>query len=165
MAEPLITSTELQNRVTPGTWQAVFNDFNTGEDNEEADLQIRQDASSKVRATLGPSFPLQELISTNEVFASELRRLTLDVAHAMCAQRRPRLFPELDAFELMKQAERQLEQVRSGYATLASDPDQPTPGAGGSGSGSGGAIRVVTTGRTDANGRPLRFQDDWGDYG
>lgn len=163
--DPLITSEQLELRLTPPVYVRVFNDFNTGQVNRPAELQLREDASSKVRGALANTYPVDDLIAENEVYATELRRITLDVAHALCAQRNPTVIL-LDGFALMEQAEKELEKIREGITTLGSD----TPTDGGSGSGStttSTPTRVVTltSGRVLCNGRPQRNSDDWGDFG
>lgn len=163
MADPLITSEELQNRISPALWSMVFNDHNTGDENEPADYQLRADASSKVRATLGPNFPLEDLVANNPIYAEELRRLTLEVAHAMCAMRRPRLFPELDPFQLDEHATKQLIAIREGIMQLATDPEQGA-GDAGAGDAAGGAVRTILTVRHKVGDRPIRFQENWGDF-
>lgn len=133
--EPLITSEELELRLSPPNYRKVFNDWGTSEVSQKAEEQMRADASSKVRGELANAYSMDELVSTNESIGSELRRITLDVAHGMCAIRAPRIFPDVDGFSMIEQAEKELSKIRDGKTSLSSNPEAEA----GSGSDSGGS--------------------------
>lgn len=110
----LFTAEHLRRRLSPMVVQRVFDDYESGTEDAEAISQLIEDASNKVRAMLGPVYD-QALL--DPATAPELRRLGLDVAYAMAAQRHPEVL-RIDGFELMKQAERELKHVRSGISNL-----------------------------------------------
>lgn len=128
--EPLFTKDELELRLTKSVFRRVFNDNDTGEPDEPAELQLRQEASSKVRGALSNTYDIEALSAENVEFATELRRLGLDVGQAMCAQRSPGIVP-VDGFALMKQANDELKELREAKISLVSAPDDgsgtPTP--------------------------------------
>lgn len=129
--EPLITTAHLSNRLSKSTHTRVFNDNDTGEFDTEAEKQLRLDASTKVRGAL-PNIPIEELIASNETVSEELRRITLDVAHAMCALRSP-LVIKIDALGLMDLAEKDLLRLRNSQITLVTNPDDEDPDEDGEG--------------------------------
>lgn len=128
--EPLFTTEQLELRLTKSVFRRVFNDNDVGEPDDPAVLLLRQEASSKVRGALSNTYDIEALSAENVEFATELRRLGLDVAHAMCAQRSPGIVPT-DGFALMKQANQELIDLREAKISLVSAPDDgsgtPTP--------------------------------------
>ncbi|HWA29123.1 MAG TPA: hypothetical protein VG734_25965 [Lacunisphaera sp.] len=120
---------ELELRLSKPVHGRVFNDHDLGEVEENADFQLRIDASSKVRGALANTYDIDTLVATNAVFRNELRRITLDVAHAMCAIRNPAVI-KIDGFSLMAQCERELQQLRDAKTSLVSDTGDESGGGG-----------------------------------
>ncbi len=114
----LITPEQLENRVGVEILKRVFDDYNLGEPSAAAVIQICEDASSKVRASVGQDYDLDALTPAAAAnTAIELRRITLDCAHAMIAQRHPGAF-KLDGWTMMEQVDRDLKAIRLGQASL-----------------------------------------------
>jgi len=114
----LITPEQLENRIGVEIVKRIFDDYNVGEASSQAVRQLCEDASSKVRASVGQDYDLDAL--TPQAAAStaiELRRIALDCAHAMAAQRHPGAI-KLDGFAMMEQVNLDLKAIRLGQASL-----------------------------------------------
>lgn len=120
MATSLITRVELENRLGRTTVQRLSDDNNDGVADKSVVDQILADASSKVRGALGPWYDSATTDSANAAVAEELRRIALDAAVAMAAERRPTIV-KLDHVEKMKQVDRDLTRIQNGRSNLGAD--------------------------------------------
>lgn len=152
MAEPIITKAQLVARLGQAQFVRVFDDNNDGVGDRLSELQIRQDASGKVRGAIGLVFDVDQL---TEETSYELTRVTLDVAEAMAARRRPTIL-QMDWVEAMKLANADLDKLRKGMSNLGTkDPPEPAANHG---------VRI-TSGNVDSpDCIPRRFSDDWGSF-
>lgn len=119
MADPLITQAQLEARLSSDAVSRIYDDNSDGVADSEPLLQLRKDASSKVRSKLGPSVNVDNLDPATH---DEVVRITLDVAHAMAAQRFPEVL-RIDGFALMRQAEKDLSEIRTGEADLGTEDE------------------------------------------
>jgi phage gp36-like protein len=124
VATPLITRAQLEERLSVATVRRIFDDNNDGTADSGPLTRLLTDASSKLRATLGPLYDLDKL---DPATSDELVRISLDIAHAYAAQRHPE-FVRVDGFKLMQQAEKELEKIRAGLANLGTK-GTPEPAA------------------------------------
>lgn len=149
MADPLITPAELVTRIGEALAVRVFDDDADGVADEPPMLAICADVSSKVRGALRGVYELVEL--DGEV-QHELKRIALDLAHVMTAQRRPDKL-RADWPEMLKAANADLMNIRKGLTAL----DAEVPVA----ANSGGVVLSL-----DRETRlPIRrFFDDTGDF-
>lgn len=122
--EPLFNNDQLIARIGQSVVTKIFDDNDDGNPDDAPLDQLAADAASKVRGALGPVYAAAMLVSGP---ATELRRIALDVAHAMAAIRHPG-FIKIDGFMMMKQADADLKQVRLTMANLGTD-DAPEPAA------------------------------------
>ena len=152
MADPLITDEQLTARLSASVVRRLLDDDNDGTGDTDIMLQLRKDASAKVRGHIGPVYDPDTL---EENIVDEIVRITLDVAQAMAAQRHPEVM-RVDGFELMKQAERDLKKVRIGESNLGTTEDPP-----GKGANNGGYVASGNPNRTTPR---KRFTDNWGDF-
>lgn len=117
MADPLITRAMLENRLGKVTVQRLTDDNNDGAVDKSVVDQLLDDATSKVRGALGPWYDSATTTAANAATATELRRIALDAAVAMAAERRPTIV-KLDWIEKMKQVDRDLARIANGRANL-----------------------------------------------
>lgn len=114
----LVTVEQLENRIGIEILKRIFDDDNTGQASGAAVQQICEDASSMVRGGLPADYDLDavtaDAASSNAI---ELRRITLDAAHAMAAIRHPGAL-KIDGFALMDRVDAALKNLRLGQATL-----------------------------------------------
>lgn len=114
----LISIEQLENRIGIEVLKRLFDDNNTGQASGEAVQQICEDASSMVRGGLPKDYDLDAITadaaSSNAI---ELRRITLDAAHAMIAMRHEGSL-KIDGFALMERVDIALKNIRLGQATL-----------------------------------------------
>lgn len=119
MPWPLITQLQIESRVSKLVVQRLLDDDNDGNADTDAVTRLRLDASSKVAGAIAQVYSIEELrLMQPAELPDEVVRLTLDVAQAMLAQRHPEFARGVDAFELMKQAERDLKMVRRSERNL-----------------------------------------------
>ena|SRR6478609_7343047 len=119
--EALITAAQLTARIGAAVMARIFDDGNAGFADPDVVKQFVEDASSKVRGALGTVYGAALL---DPSAAIELRRIALDCAHAMAAQRHPGAL-KLDGFAMMDQVNADLKLIRNGLANLGStDPVQ-----------------------------------------
>jgi phage gp36-like protein len=121
VADPLITRAQLENRLGKVTVQRLADDNNDGVADKSVVDQLLEDATSKVRGALGPWYDSATTTAENATTATELRRIALDAAVAMAAERRPTII-KLDWVEKMKQVDRDLARIANGRANLGADP-------------------------------------------
>jgi phage gp36-like protein len=152
MADPLITDEQLEARLSSYVVNRLLDDNGDGAGDADVLLQLRKDASAKVRGHIGPVFDPDTL---DENIVDEVVRITLDVAQAMAAQRHPEVM-RVDGFELMKQAERDLKKIRIGESNLGTKEDPPGVGANNGG--------YVSSGNPNRTTPKKRFTDNWGDF-
>lgn len=149
---PLFTTQELSDRIGSAVLAKIFDDDDNGTADAGPLAQIAADAASKVRGKLGPVYPVAMLL---EGPATELRRIALDIGHAMAAIRHPG-FVKVDGIAMMKLAQADLEEVRLGVANLGTDdPPEPAKNQGG---------EVVDGTGADDNFRDPVFMNGMGDY-
>jgi phage gp36-like protein len=147
---PYITDGELEDRLGADVMVAVFDVDNDGVADADPVARLIADATSKVAGYLRATLTLSDLDPGTQ---NEIKRLTLDVAVAMAAQRRPH-HVRVDWIELMKAAERDLVNLRKGLTML--DAATPVP------ANHGG---TVTRGVDDAGEEnPRYFADGTGDF-
>lgn len=120
MVDPLITRAQLENRLGKTTVQRIFDDNNDGAIDKDTVEQILADASSKVRGALGPWYDSATTTPANSLVAEELRRIALDAAVAMAAQRKPTII-KMDWVDLMKQVDTDLKRIQNGRSNLGTD--------------------------------------------
>ena len=111
---PLITQDQLEDRLSKLTVQRLYDDDNDGTSDSNPIAGLIRDASSKVYSYLGPIYDLDLIDPTKQ---DEVVRLTLDVAQAMAAQRRPE-YVRIDGYKLMAQADADLKILRNGWTNL-----------------------------------------------
>jgi hypothetical protein len=114
----LIDPDQLAKRIGKAVLDRIFDDDNAGFADPDVVLQFCEDASSMVRGGLPKDYDLDAITadaaSTNAI---ELRRITLDCAHAMAAIRHPGAL-KIDGFALMERVDIALKNIRLGQATL-----------------------------------------------
>jgi hypothetical protein len=121
---PFITKAQLEKRLSSIIVKRIYDDDNDGVADTDPLDQLCMDASSKVRGKLGPVYNPDLLDSAT---VDEIRRITLDQAHAMAAQRFPEVL-RIDGFRLMEQADKDLKALRIGDANLGVN-GSPEPAA------------------------------------
>jgi phage gp36-like protein len=124
MAYPYITETQLRDRVGATTLDRITDDNDDGTGDASVIAQVRADASAEVAGALGPAYDL-DAVALNT--PPRVVSLTLDVAHALLAQRYPEVVLR-DWEPLYKAVERKLERVRKGQDNLGVTVP-PEPGA------------------------------------
>ncbi len=128
MGAPLITKEQLENRLSKLVLDRIYDDDGTGEANSEPVDALIRDASSKVRGKLGPVYN-PDVIDENT--NAEVTRITLDVAVAYAYQRHPEI-ARADWEAIMKQADKELAEIRTGLANLGTNaPPEPAANVGG----------------------------------
>ena len=129
MADPaLITAEQLTKRIGVAIINRIFDDLDVGTADSDVVEQFVEDASSKVRGALGPIYDVAIMDATTAI---ELRRIALDCAHAMAAQRHPGAL-KLDGFAMMDQVNADLKLIRTGLANLGTkNPPEPAANVGG----------------------------------
>jgi hypothetical protein len=152
MADPIITKAQLVARLGQTQFNRVFDDNNDGQGDPLPELQLRKDASGKVRGALGLVFDVDQLTADT---ADELVRVTLDVAVAMVARRRPSIL-KMDWVELSKQADADLKMLRTGIANLGIKT-APEPAA-------NHGVRITSGNPDNPNCLPRKMSDNWGDF-
>lgn len=155
MPWPLITRAQLEARVSADLIRRLYDDDNDGAPDKETVEQLLKDASGKVAGRVAPVYPIDQLREmAADAMPDELVRLTLDVAQALVAQRHPE-YRRIDGFELMKQAERDLKDLRDGHHNLGvKGPPEPAANQG---------VRFAS-GNPDKPEPDPRFADDFGDF-
>lgn len=122
----LVTVEQLENRIGIEILKRLFDDDNTGQANGNAVQQLCEDASSMIRGGLPKDYDLDTITadaaSSNAI---ELRRITLDAAHAMAAIRHPGAL-KIDGFGLMERVDQALKNIRMGQATLGTKTSPET---------------------------------------
>lgn len=158
MADPIITKEQLQARLGAVQFGRVFDDNGDGVGNKLPEEQLRRDASGKVRGAIGLVFD-SDLLTAD--LSDELTRITLDVAVAMAAIRRPTILKGIDGPEAMKQCNDDLKLLRTGVSNLGiKTPPERAANQGGV---------VIQDGQTVAQSRAGRacvrtFSGNWGDF-
>lgn len=127
-ADPLILSIELVARLGSAVAVATFDDDNDGVADEGPMAAICADASSKVRGALRGVYDLALLDAETQ---HELKRIALDIAHAMAAMRRPDRI-RADWPEMLKSANADLMNIRKGVTALDAEPNPKAANQGGS---------------------------------
>lgn len=123
MAQPaMITADEVKRRLGPDRVRRLYDDNNDGSADTDPLRQLAEDASSKIRGGL-PGYDPNDLTSANAALTTELRRLALDAAAAMAAQR---CGSGMDWVPMMQQVDADLDRIRKGIASLGSNAN-PTP--------------------------------------
>lgn len=152
MADPIVSKEQLIARLGNVQFDRVFDDNNDGVGDKLSHEQLRKDASGMVRGGIGLVFDV-DLLTPD--LCDELTRVTLDVCEAMAAKRRPTIL-KLDWSELMRDARKSIEMLRTGIANLGiKTPPEPAANHG---------VRV-TSGNPDAPAAfPPRFSDNWGGF-
>jgi phage gp36-like protein len=150
MPEPFVTPTELVYRLGSAEALADFDDNNDGQPDSDVLEEIIADATSMVRSYLHGVF---ELAAVDPLKSREVKRLTLNVAQAMAAQRRP-THARVDWSEMLKDAKADLVNLRKGLTGL---DVEPTPKA----ANQGGSVRSGNV--LDPAPKPRTF-DDMGDF-
>lgn len=148
MPFPLITAEQLQYRLGDIQLTRAFDDENIGQPSEDPLNQLIRDASSKVLGRLKGMYPVDAIRAMAiEDMDEELTRVTLDQASAMARQRHPEVFrTEWESY--MKQADRELEDLRKNAKGLAREgaPEPPANVGGGIQGSADGAARPETFG-------------------
>jgi hypothetical protein len=147
----LITREQLEARVSKTVLDRVLDDSGSGEADNDAVQQLLFDASSKVRGKIGPIVNLNEL---DPATASEVVRISLDVATAYLALRHPELLRR-DGFKILELAEKELCDIRLGKADFGTESGPELQNHG---------VPVVTGNPDNPNCFPKRFSDGWGDF-
>lgn len=124
MARPLITLKQLQDRLSRPVLDRIYDDDEVGEANTGPVEGLIRDASSKVRGKLGPVYDPDAI---DENTNDEIVRIALDIAYAYAAQRHPEVV-RIEWEPLMKQAEKELLEIRTGLANLGTNAS-PEPAA------------------------------------
>lgn len=120
----IITEAQFENRLGREVVARIYDDNNDGVADANPVIQLLEDASSKVRGAIGPVFDSLQLTAANSSDASELRRITLDVAVAMAAQRHSG-YVRYNWRDLMEQADKDLKMLRTGMSNLGGTLQPP----------------------------------------
>lgn len=147
----IISQTELENRMSVAVVRAILDDNNDGAADANPVAQLIDDAESKVMSYYQPTYGATLPAS----IPKELKRMTLDVAYAMAAQRHPEIVRGVDWEKRMLAAERDLNRMRKRETTLGIDT-APEPSA------LDGASIVSQT--ADEDEPKKYFVDDMGDF-
>jgi phage gp36-like protein len=143
-----ITEADLKARLGEPIVRAIYDEDNDGAADQDAIARLLADASSKVEAVLAELYPTVLATVPNEV-----KRLKLDVAVAMAAQRHPE-HVRREWVPLMEYADRELTKLRTGKVGLGFD--KPVTPAGNQRAWLGPSTR-------DPEAPPRKF-DDMGDF-
>ena len=111
MPYPYITQTELENRLSVQAVRRCLDDDADGDADSDAVTRFLTDASSKTRTYLAGNHSAAQVTAIATTTPDEVKRLALDVAHAMLAQRHPEVF-RVDGFALMRDAIAELKALR-----------------------------------------------------
>lgn len=122
--ETLFDNDQLIARLGQSVVTKIYDDNDDGNPDDAPLDQLAADAASKVRGALGAVYPAAMLVTGP---ATELRRIALDIAHAMAAIRHPG-FIKVDGIAMMKIAKDDLNAVRLTMANLGTD-ESPEPAA------------------------------------
>lgn len=114
MPYPYITQADLESRFSTAALRRGFDDDNDGAADANPITRLIADASAKVAAAMRGKYDLDAVASSTP---EEVKRLTLDVAHAYAALRHPS-YVQADGFELMKLANAELKMLRNGEMRL-----------------------------------------------
>ena len=114
MAYPYITQVELESRVSAQVVRRVLDDDNNGTADANPVTRLLADASAKVAGYLRGIYSLDAVAATTP---EEVKRITLDVAHAYLMLRHPE-WVRGDGHELMKLATAELKDLRNGVSRL-----------------------------------------------
>ena len=118
----MITADDVRRRLGPDRVRRLYDDNNDGVADAAPLQQLAEDASSKVRGGL-PGYDPDDLSPANALLTTELRRLALDAASAMAAQR---CGSGMEWVPMMQQVDADLDRIRKGQASLGSNAN-PTP--------------------------------------
>jgi phage gp36-like protein len=141
MAAPLITKEQLEARVGATQLHRCCDDNNDGQGDKVVIDQLLADASGYVRGGM-PQHDPDDLTPTNALVTDELRRLALDAAVLMLAERRPTIIKR--NVERMREAlETSLDRLMKGQRTLGSNT-APAP--------ADHSVSVVSTGTLPSGG-------------
>ncbi len=124
MAEPLITRAQLEARIGAAQLQRCCDDNNDGATDKIVIDQLLEDASSYVRAGM-PQHNPNDLTPANALITTELRRLALDAAVLMLAERRPTIIKR-NVEALREALEACLDRLLKGQRSLGSNTN-PAP--------------------------------------
>jgi hypothetical protein len=118
----MVTKAQLERRLGSSVVRRLYDDNNDGAGDPDPILQLCEDGSSKIRGAL-PLYNPDDLSPANALLTTELRRLSLDAAAAMAAQR---IGSGMDWVSLMAQVDADLDRIRKGQASLGSNSN-PAP--------------------------------------
>lgn len=124
MAAPLITKAQVEARVGATQLQRCCDDNNDGQGDKIVIDQLLDDASGYVRGGM-PQHDPDDLTPANALVTGELRRLALDAAVMMLAERRPTIIKR-NAEKMRENLEGELERLLKGQRSLGSKTS-PTP--------------------------------------
>ncbi|MBA2686854.1 MAG: hypothetical protein H0U64_02015 [Gemmatimonadaceae bacterium] len=115
----LVSKSQFENRLGREVVARIYDDNNDGEADSDPILQLLDDASDYVRGAIGGAYDLDLVTSLSAATAGELRRLTLDAAMAMAAQRHSG-YIRYDWEKILKRVDEELYAIRLGKRTLGS---------------------------------------------
>lgn len=124
MATPLVTRAQLEARVGATQLQRCVDDNNDGAADKVVVDQLLADASGYVRGGM-PQHDPDDLTPANALVTDELRRLALDAAVLMLAERRPTIIKR-NVERLREALDASLERLLKGQRSLGSKTN-PTP--------------------------------------
>lgn len=153
----IITKAQLENRLGREVVARIYDDNNDGVGDANPITQILEDASSKVRGAIGAVYDTTLLTADNSAEAGELRRITLDVAVAMTAQRHSG-YTKYNWRDLMEQADRDLKLLRTGMSNLGGSSALAPEIAANHG------VRISSGDPAFPDTYPVRFSDNWGKF-
>jgi hypothetical protein len=125
MAAPLITKAQLEARVGTTQLQRCCDDNNDGIGDKIVIDQLLDDASGYVRGGM-PQHDPDDVTPANALVTGELRRLALDAAVMMLAERRPTIIKGIPAATRRESLDASLERLLKGQRSLGSKTN-PTP--------------------------------------
>lgn len=124
MADPLVTKAQLESRVGSTQLQRCVDDNGDGVGDKIVLDQLLDDASGYVRGGM-PQHDPDDLTPANALVTGELRRLALDAAVMMLAERRPTIIKR-SAEKMRENIESDLERLLKGQRSLGSNTS-PAP--------------------------------------
>jgi hypothetical protein len=124
MADPLVTKAQLESRVGATQLQRCCDDNGDGVGDTIVLDQLLDDASGYVRGGM-PQHDPDDLTAANALVTGELRRLALDAAVMMLAERRPTIIKR-NAEKMRENIESDLERLLKGQRSLGSNTS-PAP--------------------------------------
>lgn len=114
MPYPYITQSDLETRLSPAVIRRVLDDANVGAASAGAVERVIRDASAKVAGFLREPYSLDAIAANTP---EEVKRLTLDVAHAYLCRRHPEVVKG-DWPEMLRMADRELTNLNLGKTRL-----------------------------------------------